>query len=172
VFPHFALVLTIVILGPVSFFVKEGELAGTSQKIFLADASLAKKFHDGTKHVPFSTGRKKFRGSARYASLRALLKYEQSRRDDLESLGYMLVYLAKGKLPWQGFKGPDARRLLIQVKGRYPVEALCNDLPKQFQILITYCRGLEFEQKPDYQFLKELFQKLVPSDKTQYDWEV
>lgn len=128
---------------------------------YLIDYGLAKKFRDleTRKHIPYKNG-KKFTGTARYASISNHLGIEQGRRDDLESLAFTLIYLAKGKLPWQGAKNGKKQtkfeKILIQ-KMDYSPEKLCSGLPYEFVILLKYCRGLNFEDKPDYTEFRKKF---------------
>ena len=130
--------------------------------IYLIDFGLSKRFKDNktNQHIPYKEGRP-FIGTARYASANAHLGLEQSRRDDLISIGYILIYLLKGILPWQGFKGKDKMVKLVQKKIQTPNDVLCSGLPNEFLHYLNYCKNLKFEERPDYDFLKGLFGKLL-----------
>eukprot|EP01029_Cantina_marsupialis_P003428 TRINITY_DN132828_c0_g1_i1.p1 TRINITY_DN132828_c0_g1~~TRINITY_DN132828_c0_g1_i1.p1 ORF type:complete len:998 (+),score=262.00 TRINITY_DN132828_c0_g1_i1:152-3145(+) len=121
-------------------------------------SSIWREPHSGL-HIPCSdTGR--LVGTPRYASINAHFGLSTSRRDDLESLGYMLVYFIKGKLPWQNLKvkrGESKLRKIGELKGNKPLAELCAGLPDEFAKFIEYSRSLEFSQRPDYTFLVQLF---------------
>ena len=83
----------------------------------------------------------------------------QSRRDDLESIGYVLLYFARGHLPWQGFKTTNLKekyKKIRDAKMRYPVHVLCQDLPPQFGSYMGYVKKMGFYDEPDYEYLKEI----------------
>jgi serine/threonine protein kinase len=86
-------------------------------KLHILDFGLAKKFIQYGKHIPYREG-KPLTGTARYASVNTHLGYEQSRRDDLEGIAYVSIYLYKGSLPWQGLKvcTKDEKYLRIKEK--------------------------------------------------------
>ena len=84
----------------------------------------------------------------------------QSRRDDLEAIGYVLMYFLRGRLPWQGIpvKNKEERyRKIMEKKIETSAEELCQGFPEEFMNYIHYTRNLEYEQDPDYGFLKGLF---------------
>ena len=133
--------------------------------IYLIDFGLSKKYRSSItgNHIK-CTRIKKFVGSLRYASINALRLREQSRRDDLESIGYMLIYLIKGKLPWDNIKIDNKRTSYLkfsQYKKNISPELLCNNLPEEFLDYIKYVRNLNFEDEPDYNYLKSLFQIML-----------
>lgn len=99
----------------------------------MIDYGLAKRFKNPKtgEHIPFLEG-KQLTGTARYASIYTQLGIEQSRRDDLESLGYILVYFMQGYLPWQGIKSKTKaekyKKILEKKIKTVPVD-ICKDLP-------------------------------------------
>lgn len=99
-------------------------------------------------------------GTARYASINAHLGNELSRRDDLEAIGYMLIYLLKGSLPWQGLGGKnkaDKYNLIRDKKVSTTIENLCKGIPNEFVEYLKICRGMKFEETPNYELLKQIF---------------
>ncbi|CAG2256078.1 CSNK1A [Mytilus edulis] len=112
-------------------------------------------------------------GTARYASINAHLGIEQSRRDDMESLGYVLMYFNRGSLPWQGLKAATKKQKYEKIsekKMSTPVEVLCKGFPAEFAMYLNYCRGLRFEEAPDYMYLRQLFRILFRTLNYQYDY--
>jgi casein kinase 1 delta/casein kinase I family protein HRR25 len=104
---------------------------------------------------------------------------EQSRRDDLESLGYIMIYFARGPLPWQGLKAAteDERNELIRdEKIKISVEELCGPLPKEFATYLKYVRNLGFDDQPNYSHLRKLFRDLFVGkgfeDDNVFDWTI
>ena len=133
--------------------------------IYLIDFGLSKKYKSSMtgKHIRFSlTG--KLTGTVRYASANALRGGEQSRRDDLESIGYMIIYFMRGKLPWQDVKGNKKLERYIKIykmKKNVPPEVLCRSLPSQITEYMKYVKHLQFEQDPDYNYLRNLFNSIL-----------
>ncbi|EDO46523.1 predicted protein [Nematostella vectensis] len=143
-------------------------------KLFLIDFGLAKKYRDSRtrQHIPYRED-KNLTGTARYASINAHLGIEQSRRDDMESLGYVLMYFNRTSLPWQGLKAATKKQKYEKIsekKMSTPVEVLCKGFPAEFAMYLNYCRGLRFEEAPDYMYLRQLFRILFRTLNYQYDY--
>ncbi|KAM0959662.1 hypothetical protein ACFX13_025411 [Malus domestica] len=101
------------------------------------------------------------------------LGIEQSRRDDLESLGYVLMYFLRGSLPWQGLKAGTKKQKYEKIsekKVSTSIEALCRGYPTEFASYFHYCRSLRFDDKPDYAYLKRLFRDLFIREGFQFDY--
>jgi hypothetical protein len=99
---------------------------------------------------------------------------EQSRRDDLEALGYVWVYLLKGSLPWMGAKGltEEAKQArTCQMKSDTPIEELCKDLPEEFGQYLRMVRELEFTESPKYSELRALFRNRFMREGFVYDYQ-
>jgi serine/threonine protein kinase len=153
-------------------------LQSAKNKIFMVDFGLSKSYMINNEHIPYKTG-KSFTGSFRYSSIRNHRGIEQSRRDDLESIGYMLIFFLKGELPWQGLKGSTKSKRskqIFSVKKNTSLIDLCTDIPNEFFEYMKYCRLLRFNQKPDYNYLKLLFSKLFKERKYEldyiFDWNI
>ena len=131
-----------------------------SYNIYIIDFGLSKKYIDPKTgcHIPFSIGNL-FVGNYKFASIHSHLRYEKGRKDDIESLGYMLVYFLNGLLPWQGLKIENhiERNLTIHnMKSTISINNLCLGLPIQIRDFILYSRALKFMDRPDYNYLKSL----------------
>ena len=103
---------------------------------------------------------------------------EQSRRDDLESVGYVLMYFLRGGLPWQGLKirsKEDRYKKILAKKKETTPEELCKGFPDEFRQFVSYTRNLEYTQQPDYNMLKRMLFELVTKKMEDvfdfiYDW--
>ena len=161
-------------IRPENFLVGVGE---NCNKLYLIDFGIAKKYCDSSKkHMPYKDD-KIMQGAALFASINAHFGIEPSRRDDLESLGYVLIYFIRGNLPWHGKPGATRRQTIEKFGERKmstPVEILCKNLPSEFASYLSYCRGLGFEEDPDYTYLRQLFKTLFGSLNYQndeiFDW--
>lgn len=149
-----------------------------SSQVYITDFGLSRKYINNGKHIPFTTD-KSLIGTARYASINMHLGLEPSRRDDLESVGYMLVYLAIGELPWQGMnkQGKSKKEYLDMIGNKkmyVDLNKLCENLPECFKEYLVYCKNLLFSQDPNYSYLKMLFvneeQRLGKFDNHPYPW--
>jgi casein kinase 1 len=139
-------------------------LGRRANQVYIIDFGLAKKYRDPTthQHIPYREN-KNLTGTARYASINTHLGIEQSRRDDLESLGYVLMYFLRGSLPWQGLKAGTKKQKYEKIsekKMSTPIEVLCKAYPSEFASYFHYCRSLRFDDKPDYAYLKRIFRDL------------
>ena len=144
--------------------------------LYIIDFGLSKKYRSSRtgKHIKFSIP-KKLTGTARYASVNALKGLEQSRRDDLESIGYVLIYFAKdGELPWKGLKIDNKLqryREIYKIKRRTPLEELCTNLPQEFCEYMKYVKNLQFEEKPNYNYLRKLFLDIIEKNQFKNDFK-
>ena len=135
--------------------------------IYLIDFGLSHKYKSSRtgKHIQFQN-RKLIYGSALFLSINGNKGYEQSRRDDLESLGYMLIYLANGDVPWGNIVKLNINIhkrffLIYKMKNSISTEMLCKKLPKEMVMYMNYCKKLYFKQDPDYKYLKSLFYAIL-----------
>jgi len=129
--------------------------------VYIIDFGLAKcyKNSDG-EHIPFREG-KNLTGTARYASINTHIGYEQSRRDDLETIGHVLLYFLRGSLPWQGLPGRSQNEKYNNIKKKkleVTVDELCKGHPEEFREFMNYCRKLQFTEDPDYKYVLGLFE--------------
>ena len=162
-------------IKPQNFSIGRGE---NEHIIYLIDFGLAKRYREEYTnfHIPLRQNIK-LTGTIRYASCNALNKKELSRRDDMESIGYMLIYLLKGSLPWQGLKikqKSEKYSKIKELKMSLEPEKLCEDLPDEFKEYIESVKNLEFEEEPDYgryiNMFTELFKKKEYVKDYMYDW--
>lgn len=142
--------------------------------LYIVDFGLCKFFkRSDNSHIPMAIN-KKLVGTIRYTSVNGHMGYELSRRDDLESIGYMLIYLIKGKLPWQGLcqkdmSREDKYRMIYECKKNTTNEQLCQGLPREFRIYMDYVKSLDFAEKPNYNYLYNLFTQSFKKNNFVYD---
>ena len=101
------------------------------------------------------------------------LGIEQSRRDDLEAVGYVWMYFIRGSLPWQGLKAnskKEKQEKIMEKKMSTPSEVLCKHAPCEFVTYLNYCRSLRFEDRPDYAYLRRLLKELFFRESYKYDF--
>ena len=183
-------------MKPENIVIGQGKKANT---IYLIDFGLAKRYlcpKSGT-HIPFKSN-KGIIGTTKYLSLSGHRGNEHSRRDDLEALGMVLIhFLRKGKLPWDMPRPTEYKidvkeaqayqqlalkekaqaewaQAVLNSKTDTTIEQLCEGCPLPFQQYMNYTRNLTFEQKPNYKYLRNLFETLFRElqleDDGQYDW--
>ena len=162
-------------IKPDNFLMGMGRKA---QQVFVIDFGLAKRYRDPRtqQHIPYREG-KSLTGTARYTSIYTHQGVEQSRRDDLEGLGYVFMYFLRGSLPWQGLPAATKKEKyekIMESKVSTSVEALCRGHPAEFTVYLNYCKALRFEDRPDYTYLKLLFKDLFAKENyindSVFDW--
>ena len=159
-------------IKPGNFVIGKGE---NSKKIYIIDFGLSKRYIDkNTKqHIPYKEG-KGLTGTARYVSLFTHYGIEQSRRDDIEGIAFNLIYLAKGKLPWQGVKTKNKKekhKKIMESKIAYTPDKLCQGLSYEFVNLLKYARELDFEEKPNYKNIKLMFKNSIVKNGGCLNWD-
>tara|TARA_S200000501_G_scaffold372759_1_gene418521 strand:+ start:1072 stop:1956 length:885 start_codon:yes stop_codon:yes gene_type:complete len=131
-----------------------------NNELFIIDFGASKIYFDknNNTHIP-NIKKNKTPGTRRYQSINSMELNESSRRDDLESIGYILVEYYIGKLPWEQHK-KDIDNTIKSKKESIESGRLFQKCPNELKIYINYCRNLKFDEKPDYKYLKKLFYKL------------
>ena len=147
--------------------------------LYLVDFGLAKKYRSSKtlKQYPYIK-KKKLTGTARYASIHAMEEMEQSRRDDLEAVGYVLMYFIRGNLPWQGLKlksNEDRYKKILEKKKEISTEELCAEYPKVFYEFVKYSKKLGYAEEPKYEEFKNKFVNYIVNIKKEkfdyvFDW--
>ena len=145
---------------------------GLNEKIlYVIDFGLSKPYLKLGDHIELRKNRKMV-GTPRYASLNVHEGYEPSRRDDLISIGYMLIYLFNGNLPWQGQSGNTKKekyRKIASIKRTIGYKELCCKMPNELICYIEYCYGLEFNELPNYELLRRLFKRALQNNNLEND---
>ena len=150
-------------------------------EIYCLDLGLSRLYIDKNtnKHLPYCE-KKRLVGTPRYASIYAHNGQRYGRRDDLMSLAYTLIFLLKGSLPWQGLQianKEDKYKQIAHLKNTITNEELSKDIPIEFSIFLQYTKDLEFDEKPDYYFLRQMFNEVyiregyIDGIKYYWDWD-
>jgi len=142
-----------------------------TNEVYITDFGLSKKIISKSGHIKYKDNRSLV-GTARYASINVHMGIEPTRRDDLESIGYMLIYFLRGSLPWQSIKKQNTTQTdhlekIGEVKICTSMADLCAGIHPCFAQYLQYCKNLKFDETPDYARLKALF---VDNNKAKYDW--
>mmetsp|Transcript_9700 Transcript_9700/g.11243 ORF Transcript_9700/g.11243 Transcript_9700/m.11243 type:complete len:750 (-) Transcript_9700:568-2817(-) len=137
--------------------------SATENKLYLVDLGLATRWRDAVcyTHVEYNQQPDIFRGTVRYASVHAHLGRTGSRRDDLESLAYTLMFLLKNRLPWQGFQGENKGYLVCKKKMSTSAETLCRYTPPEFRQYMEAVINMKFDEEPNYAKLASIFHDLI-----------
>ena len=149
--------------------------------IYLIDFGLCKKYIDEHGEIIDIADQKPIGliGTSRYMSCNTHLHRGQGRNDDLESLGYILLYLYKGDLPWMDLGSSNKQSKLDLIKSSKlscSISKLCQDMPRQFDIYFQYVKSLDYYDTPNYIYLKQLIKSIkFPKsenfiNKGQFDW--
>ncbi|KAJ1848790.1 Palmitoylated plasma membrane-bound casein kinase [Coemansia sp. RSA 2708] len=148
--------------------------------VCMVDFGMAKQYRDPRtqQHIPYRE-RKSLSGTARYMSINTHLGREQSRRDDLEALGHVFMYFLRGSLPWQGLKAATNKQKYEKIgerKQQVGVRELCEGFPPEFAVYLSTVRKYAFEETPDYDYLRGLFDTVLANlgvaDDGMYDWRL
>ncbi|KAJ3081213.1 casein kinase I, partial [Quaeritorhiza haematococci] len=151
-----------------------------ASQVYIVDFGMAKQYRDPKtkQHIPYRE-KKSLSGTARYMSINTHLGREQSRRDDLESLGHVFMYFLRGSLPWQGLKAATNKQKYEKIgekKQTTSIKELCDGFPEEFAQYLSYVRNLKFEETPDYDYLRGLLNKVLAKigevDDGVFDWMI
>ena len=145
--------------------------------IYLIDFGLSKKISND-KLLPSIKADRNIIGTMRYISMNTHQGYEQGRRDDLESLFYIIIYFIKGELPWQNIKSKtraEKYTKIFEIKKMVTENGeLIDGLPLEMGKILEYILGLNFIEKPNYLMMKNVIElilnKLNFSNDLQFDW--
>ena len=148
-------------IKPANFLVGDPD----NSQIYLIDFGNAKKYRSSKtgKHIKSNKSNSIF-GSLIYLSTGAINGIEQTRRDELESLGYVIIYLFLGSLPWSRIKIETLKQALSKIKEireKTSIANLCRGMPKEINIYMDYVKNLNYEQRPNYEYLSNLFMNVL-----------
>jgi len=147
---------------PSNFMVRAGDVGPT---IFLIDFGLAKRFREPATylHTPYTT-KHRIVGTLPFTSVNGQQGHTQSRRDDLESLAYTIIFLARGYLPWTIDSICNDHEAVLRKKMSITAENLCEGLPPSFSKFVIHVRSLGFSEKPDYEHLHTILLQCSETD--------
>uniref|UniRef100_A0A914PCN1 non-specific serine/threonine protein kinase n=1 Tax=Panagrolaimus davidi TaxID=227884 RepID=A0A914PCN1_9BILA len=155
-------------IKPLNFVMGTRENA---QTVYIIDFNCSSKFIDSKtkEHIPEEYKAPFFQVNSCYNSLKVHAGSPKSRRDDLEAISYILIYFLRGNLPWQNTDEIDE---IYEMKRSISVEELCEGLPIEFAKFLSYCRELEFKERPDYGYIRKHFEGLKKTldDGPDFEW--
>lgn len=150
-------------------------LSADGSKYILIDFGLATYYRsESGKHVE-DRSTNQYIGNLRFGSINSHFFREMSRKDDLESLGYVLWYLFKGELPWDKIDIKDQKTKIIEmgkIKAALDLEKECFGLPEELCKFLKYVKNLKFDEDPNYTYLKELLLNIERKQKIFYENEM
>lgn len=140
--------------------------------VFVIDFGLSKEYidFDTGDHLPFRDGRR-FIGTPRYASIGTHMGYRQSRRDDLESIAYIVIYFVLGELPWQGIKAKSKSEKKEKIMEMKLKTNFANEkkIPKELISYLEYAKNMKYDEKPDYKYIYKLLNQVIIADDKDFD---
>ena len=148
-----------------------------NSQLYLIDFGNARKYKSSKtgKHIRLIK-RKKVFGSLIFLSTNAVNAIEQTRKDDLETLGYAIIYLYIGSLPWSSFKHKNLTQGVLKIREerkKISIEKICDGMPNEMNIYLNYVNNLKYEECPDYEYLRKLFWnvlKKIGENKLLFSW--
>jgi casein kinase 1 len=140
--------------------------------IYLIDFGLSKRYRDvkTKQHIPYKEGRT-LTGTARYASVGSHMGIEQGRKDDIEAIAYVLLYFLLGELPWQGIhvvSKQEKYHRICDMKMNLN-NSVMKGHPAEFLQMLNYAKSLKFEEKPDYEYIQNLFKQVAQREQIAFD---
>ena len=148
-------------MKPENFVIGKGK---NEKLIYMIDFGLSRHYliEKTQQHIPMKSDRS-IVGTLRYISMNCHEGLEVSRRDDLESLAYMMIHFVIGELPWMGIKakslGEKYKRVYEKKQETVP-DDICKILPDEMKSFLQHILNLEFEEKPNYDYLEGLIKSL------------
>ena len=148
-------------MKPENFVIGKGK---NEKLIYMIDFGLSRHYliEKTQQHIPMKSDRA-IVGTLRYISMNCHEGLEVSRRDDLESLAYMMIHFVIGELPWMGIKakslGEKYKRVYEKKQETVP-DDICKILPDEMKSFLQHILNLEFEEKPNYDYLEGLIKSL------------
>lgn len=160
-------------IKPDNFLMGQGKKVN---QVHIIDFGLAKTYWDSEmqSHIPYSSDNQ-FAGTANFASIGTHLGSEPSRRDDLEAIGYVLMYFYRGVLPWQGLRAATKKALYEVIAAKKmstisaPMDEVREHYPCEFVTYMRYCRSLRFKARPEYHYVQSLFKDLFDREGYRHD---
>ena len=140
-------------------------IGSRGNEVNIIDFGLAWRFCNSEGHIPHWVG-KKLVGTVQFASVNNHKGHEQSRRDDLESLAYVVCYFFLGNLPWQNPEGATQQQrdtCVLKQKLDFRARMSLYGFPDELQAFLGYTCDLEFNEDPNYYHLHKLLMNLYDS---------